>query len=69
MLNYRYVRTLDFGDVVIRKTHTAGISQKIIDLSYNPEYPREYYADIRTDLRTNQPFAVLLDENLEEVYK
>ena len=66
MVRTQYVKTIDFGDVPIRKTHTEGIEQALIELSsYKPE---EAYASIRTDLRTNQPFAVLLDENLKEIY-
>ena len=69
MTHTAYVKTIDFGEVPIRKTHTEGFSMMIVDLSYNPKHPKEAYADIRRDWSTNQPFAVLLDENLEEVYK
>lgn len=67
MKNTQYVRTLDFGLVPIRKTHTEGVIQKVIDLSYDPTHPTEFYAYIKTDFRTNQPFAVLADENMNEI--
>ena len=62
-----YVNTIDFGYVPISKTYTDGVEQTIIDLSYDESCPNEWYASIRLDFRTNQPFAVILDENLEEV--
>lgn len=62
-----YVDTLDFGRVPIRKNFTDGVEDAIIDLADNGT--NECYASIRHDYDTNQPFAVLLDEDLEEVYK
>jgi iron uptake system EfeUOB component EfeO/EfeM len=56
-----YVRTINFGDVVIRKTYTNGIEIGWVELSDGT------YASIRTDYTTNQPFAVLFDENLEMI--
>lgn len=67
MKRTQYVKTIDFGYVPIRKTHTDGVEQKIIDLSYDEKHPEEAYAAIRLDFRTNQPFAVLLDEELNEI--
>ncbi len=67
MTNYSYVRTIDFGYVPVRRNHTEGEVIGFVELSYNPKKPKEAYADIRADLRTNQPFAVILDENLNEV--
>ena len=67
MINHSYVRTIDFGDVSVRRSHTLGDSIGFITLSGNPKKPNEVYADIRTDLRTNQPFAVILDAELNEV--
>jgi hypothetical protein len=62
-----YVETIDFGDVPIRRNYTEGESIGFIELSADPKKPNEVYADIRTDLRTNQPFAVILDAELNEV--
>jgi hypothetical protein len=67
MINHSYVRTIDFGDVQIRRNHTEGESIGFIELSTDPKKPNEVYADIRADLRTNQPFAVILDAELNEV--
>ena len=67
MINHSYVRTIDFGNVPVRCNHTAGESIGFITLSGDPKKPNEVYADIRTDLRTNQPFAVILDAELNEV--
>ena len=64
---HSYVRTIDFGDVPVRRNHTEGDSIGFIELSANPKKPNEVYADIRADLRTNQPFAVILDAELNEV--
>lgn len=69
MAHTSYVRTIDFGYVPIRKTHTDGQEMALINLSYDDRHPKEVYASIRTDFRTNQPFAVLLDDDLQEVYK
>ena len=68
MTHTAYVRTIDFGYVPIRRTHTEGVEQKIIDLSYDERHPNEAYAAIRLDFRTNQPFAVLLDGELNEIH-
>jgi hypothetical protein len=62
-----YVETIDFGCVPIRRNHTDGDSIGFIELSADPKKPNEVYADIRADLKTNQPFAVILDGNLNEV--
>jgi hypothetical protein len=64
---HSYVSTIDFGDVPVRRNHTEGKIIGFIELSENPKKPNEVYADIRTDLRTNQPFAVILDAELNEV--
>lgn len=61
MTNNSYVKTIDFGDVPVRKTHNDGRVEAWIELS------GEGYAEIRTDYNTNQPFAVLFDENLNEI--
>lgn len=60
-----YVDTIDFGRVPVRKNFTEGIEQAVIDLADNGT--NECYASIRYDYRTNQPFAVLLDEDLNEI--
>jgi hypothetical protein len=62
-----YVETIDFGSVPIRRNYTGGDSIGFIELSADPKKPNEVYADIRADLRTNQPFAVILDAELNEV--
>ena len=62
-----YIKTIDFGYVPIRRNHTLGENIGFIELSYDPKKPNEAYADIRADLNTNQPFAVILDENFNEV--
>lgn len=62
-----YVRTIDWGNVPIRKTFTDGMIQDVIELSDNGT--NECYAIIKTDFRTNQPFCVLADENLKEITK
>lgn len=56
-----YVRTIDFGEVPIRRTYTEGEEQLWIELSDSG------YASIRLDPRTNQPFAVLFDENCNQL--
>jgi hypothetical protein len=64
---HSYIETIDFGCVPIRRNHTDGDSIGFVELSADPKKPNEVYADIRTDLRTNQPFAVILDAELNEV--
>ena len=56
MVNKSYVRTLDFGYVPVRRNFTDGEEMAWIELS------DKGYASIRTDPRTNQPFAVIFDE-------
>ena len=63
--NTAYVNTVDFGRVPIRKTHTEGKGQAWIELSDNGT--NEAYAEIRLDYKTNQPFAVLFDENFNQL--
>ena len=62
-----YIRTIDFGYVPIRRRYTEGENIGFIELSADPKKPNEVYADIRADFRTNQPFAVILDAELNEV--
>lgn len=54
---YNFIRTLDFGNVVIRKTYIEGNYVSDIQLSDGD------HAEIRTDFLTGQLFAVLFDEN------
>ena len=61
MQRTNYVRTIDFGNVPIRKNFTEGEEQAGIELSDSG------YASIRLDPRTNQPFAVLFDENCNQL--
>lgn len=56
-----YVITIDFGEVPIRKTYTEGEEQAWIELSDSG------FASIRLDPRTNQPFAVLFDDNCNQL--
>lgn len=56
-----FIRTLDFGDVVVRKTFTDGDEMAWIELSDSG------FASIRKDPKTNQPFAVLFDENCNQM--
>ena len=64
-MNTNFVTTIDFGDVPIRKTHTEGKHYADIELSDNGT--NEAFAEIRIDDRTNQPFAVLFDENWNQL--
>ena len=57
----RFIRTLDFGDVPIRRHHNIGTWLRDIDLS------GEGHAEIRKDTITQQPFAVLFDEEWNEL--
>lgn len=56
-----FVETIDFGNVPIRRTHKSGAQIGWIELSGGG------YAEIRTDYKSNQPFAVLFDEDLNEL--
>lgn len=67
MMN-NYIRTIDFGFVPIRKTYTEGNYQQSIELTER-ENDEACFAEIRTDYRTNQPFAVLFDENWNQLGK
>ena len=58
-MDNRYIDTIDFGRVPIRRTHTDGIHYADIELADNGT--NEAFAEIRIDDRTNQPFAVLFD--------
>lgn len=60
-MNTKYVNTIDFGFVPIRKTHTQGKYLKDIELSDDGTEAK--FAEIRLDYKTNQPFAVLFDSN------
>ena len=57
MTNNNFVKTLDFGYVPIRRTHTDGEEMAYLDLSFGG------CASIRKDPITNQPFAVICEEN------
>lgn len=56
-----YVRTIDFGEVPIRRNFTDGEELAWIELS-GPGF-----ASIRLDPRTNQPFAVLFDADCNQI--
>lgn len=55
------IRTIDFGDVAIRKTFKEGRAIATIEIAGGG------FAEIRLDNKTNQPFAVLFDENWNEM--
>ena len=58
-MDNRYINTIDFGRIPVRKTHTDGRHLKDIELSDNGSEVK--YADVRADYQTEQPFAVLFD--------
>ncbi len=53
------VKTIDFGNVPIRKTHTEG--RHYADIELAADGTKAAFAEIRVDYSTNQPFAVLFD--------
>lgn len=62
----RYIETIDFGRVPIRKTHTDGRWYEDVELT-NDGTDEAYFAEIRVDYRTNQPFAVLFDKDWKQI--
>lgn len=62
----RYIETIDFGRVPIRKTHTDGRWYEDVELA-NDGTDEAYFAEIRVDHRTNQPFAVLFDKDWRQI--
>ena len=58
-MDNRYINTIDFGRIPVRKTHTDGRHLKDIELSDNGSEAK--YAEVRSDYQTEQPFAVLFD--------
>ena len=65
MINNSFVKTIDFGYVPVRRRFTDGEEIGFVELSDNGT--NEAYASIRADYKTNQPFAVLLDDDLNEL--
>ena len=65
MNNTSYIETLHFGYVPVRRNHTEGEEMKFIYLAGDDF--NWYGASIRKDTRTNQPFAVIFNGDLEEV--
>ena len=61
----RYVDTIDFGRVPIRRTYTDG--KHYADIELADDGTNEAFAEIRVDERTNQPFAVLFDGNWQQL--
>ncbi len=60
-----YIETIDFGWVPVRKRFTDGTHYADIEItSYNSW---ECFAEIRTDYKTNQPFAVLFDGEWNQI--
>jgi hypothetical protein len=60
MTNNNFIKTLDFGFVPIRKTHKEGRLLANIELT-------DGNAEVRADYKTEQPFAVLFDDNWNEI--
>ena len=60
-MSYNYVKTIDFGNVEIRKTFTEGNHIADIELSGNG------FAEIKTDYLTGKLFAVLFDYNWNQL--
>lgn len=60
-----FLETIDFGSVPIRKTYTDGRHYADIELASTKK--GEAFAEIRVDPRTNQPFAVLFDEDWNQI--
>jgi len=60
------IKTIDFGEVPVRKTHTEGIHCADIELSDVGD--NICFAEIRTDYKTNQPFAVLFDGDWKPIW-
>ena len=58
-MDNRYINTIDFGRIPVRKTHTDGRHLKDIELSDNGSEVN--YAEVRSACQTEQPFAVLFD--------
>jgi len=56
----RYINTIDFGYVPIRKTFKEGKFYACVELSDGDN------AEIRLNYGTNQPFAVLFDGDWNE---
>ena len=65
MINKSYIDTIDFGRVPVRRTHTDGKHLADIELSDNGT--NESFAEVRSDYNTNQPFAVLFDNDWNQL--
>lgn len=61
-----YIETIDFGAVPVRKRFTEGRHYSDIELAWREGDPA-CFAEIRTDYRTNQPFAVLFDKDWNQI--
>lgn len=61
-----YIETIDFGFVPVRKRFTEGRHYASIELTEHEGDPA-CFAEIRTDYRTNQPFAVLFDKDWKQI--
>lgn len=68
MTNNNFVRTIDFGDVPIRKNPLYTDGRHMADIELSDNGTNECFAEIRADYTTNQPFAVLFDENWNQLY-
>ena len=64
-MSSRYIETIDFGRVPIRKTHTDGRWYEDITLTDGAD--GACFAEVRVDYRTNQPFAVLFDKDWKQI--
>ena len=62
-MDCRYIKTVDFGTVPVRQHHCYGNHLADIDLTEGG------FAEIRSDVQTNQPFAVLFDKEWNQIGK
>lgn len=69
MENKNVIKTIDFGVVPVRTNSkfTMGNVMATIDLTDRGDGVA--FASIRSDFVTQQPFAVLLDDDLKEIVK
>ena len=55
------IRTINFGEVPIRRTHKIG--ERLADIALSGDG----HVEIRKDYATQQPFAVLFDDDWNEL--
>lgn len=69
MENKNVIRTIDFGVVPIRTNPKYTIGEVMATIDLTDQGDGVAFASIRSDYVTQQPFAVLLDDNLKEIVK